>query len=61
MRKALSDYDVTCEDEKTNRMIESLNLFDEIFNSHWFREAKMILFWNKDDLFNVKVRLVSLE
>ena len=45
---AISEYDQLCyEDDKTNRMTEALNLFEEICNSRWFRETSMILFLNK--------------
>ena len=45
---AISEYDqVLYEDENTNRMVEALNLFEEICNSRWFRETSMILFLNK--------------
>jgi len=58
---ALSGYDqVLYEDEKTNRMHEALNLFDEMANSRWFREAAFILFLNKADLFRIKCTKVSL-
>jgi len=58
---AISEYDqVLYEDESTNRMIESLNLFEEICNSRWFRETSMILFLNKRDLFQDKIQNVSL-
>jgi len=58
---AISEYDqVLYEDENTNRMVEALNLFEEICNSRWFRETSMILFLNKRDLFNDKIGKVSL-
>jgi len=58
---AISTYDqVLYEDEKTNRMVEALNLFDEICNSKWFRETAMILFLNKRDIFAEKIQKVSL-
>jgi GTPase SAR1 family protein len=58
---AISEYDqVLYEDENTNRMVEALNLFDEICNSRWFRETAMILFLNKRDLFAEKIQKVSL-
>jgi hypothetical protein len=38
-----------------NRMVESLQLFDEICNSRWFRETSMILFLNKRDVFAEKI------
>ncbi len=58
---AISEYDqVLYEDENTNRIVEALNLFEEICNSRWFRETSMILFLNKRDLFQEKCKKVSL-
>jgi len=58
---ALSEYDqVLFEDEETNRMIEALNLFDEICNYKLFKKTSMILFLNKCDLFAEKIQKVSL-
>lgn len=58
---AISEYDqVLYEDENTNRIVEALNLFEEICNSRWFRETSMILFLNKRDLFADKCKKVSL-
>jgi len=58
---AISEYDqVLYEDENTNRIVEALNLFEEICNSRWFRETAMILFLNKRDLFAEKCQKVSL-
>jgi len=58
---AISEYDqVLYEDENTNRMVEALNLFEEICNSRWFRETAMILFLNKRDLFAEKLQRVPL-
>jgi len=58
---AISAYDqVLYEDDTTNRMQESLTLFDEICNSHWFRDTSMILFLNKRDLFAEKIEKVPL-
>jgi hypothetical protein len=57
---AISEYDqMLYEDENTNRIVEALNLFEEICNSRWFRETSMILFLNKRDLFQDKVRPLS--
>ena len=39
----------------TNAMHETLNLWDEILNSRWFRPTSMILFLNKCDLFKKKL------
>jgi GTPase SAR1 family protein len=59
---AISEYDQVCyEDEETNRMIESLNLFEELANSRWFVNTAMILFLNKQDLFDKKFTEVPLQ
>jgi len=59
---ALSEYDQTLrEDDTQNRMHESLMLFDEICNSHWFRNTTFILFLNKTDLFKEKIQRVDLK
>jgi len=59
---ALSEYDQTLrEDDTQNRMKESLLLFDEINNSHWFRTTTFILFLNKTDLFREKIQTVDLK
>ncbi|KAK3869847.1 hypothetical protein Pcinc_024875 [Petrolisthes cinctipes] len=53
---AMSEYDqVLHEDETTNRMQESLKLFDSICNNKWFTETSIILFLNKKDLFEDKI------
>uniref|UniRef100_A0A1I7ZZC8 G-protein alpha subunit n=1 Tax=Steinernema glaseri TaxID=37863 RepID=A0A1I7ZZC8_9BILA len=58
---AISEYDeVLFEDETTNRMVESLRLFDSICNSRWFFETSMILFLNKKDLFEEKIKRVNI-
>lgn len=58
---ALSEYDQTLrEDGSQNRMKESLLLFDEVVNSHWFRNTAFILFLNKTDLFKEKIQRVDL-
>jgi len=58
---AISEYDqMLYEDETTNRIVEALNLFEEICNSRWFRETSMILFLNKRDLFQEKIKKVPL-
>jgi len=57
----LSEYDLKLfEDEKMNRMEETLNLFDEICNSRWFHDTAIILFLNKCDVFEVKIKKVPL-
>eukprot|EP01087_Luapelamoeba_hula_P007340 TRINITY_DN1799_c0_g1_i1.p1 TRINITY_DN1799_c0_g1~~TRINITY_DN1799_c0_g1_i1.p1 ORF type:complete len:352 (-),score=67.93 TRINITY_DN1799_c0_g1_i1:115-1170(-) len=59
---ALSEYDQTLrEDDTTNRMKESLMLFEEITNSPWFETTAFILFLNKLDLFKEKITSVDLK
>eukprot|EP01029_Cantina_marsupialis_P030750 TRINITY_DN842_c0_g1_i2.p1 TRINITY_DN842_c0_g1~~TRINITY_DN842_c0_g1_i2.p1 ORF type:complete len:371 (-),score=103.58 TRINITY_DN842_c0_g1_i2:409-1521(-) len=57
---ALSEYDqVLYEDSSVNRMAEALTLFEEICNCRWFRDTDIILFLNKRDLFEDKIKRVS--
>mmetsp|Transcript_9383 Transcript_9383/g.16437 ORF Transcript_9383/g.16437 Transcript_9383/m.16437 type:complete len:373 (+) Transcript_9383:307-1425(+) len=52
---AISEYDqVLYEDKTQNRLVEAIELFDEICNSKWFVETSIILFLNKRDLFEDK-------
>jgi len=58
---ALSEYDLKLyEDDTTNRMHESLKLFKEICNTKWFANTSMILFLNKKDLFEDKIKKIDL-
>lgn len=58
---ALSEYDLKLfEDDETNRMQESLRLFKEMCNLMWFKNTAMILFLNKRDLYEEKIRRVPL-
>ncbi|KAI1290870.1 Guanine nucleotide-binding protein G(i) subunit alpha [Halotydeus destructor] len=58
---ALSGYDlVLAEDEEVNRMIESMTLFDSICNNTWFVKTSIILFLNKKDLFEDKIKRTPL-
>ena len=53
---ALSGYDMTLtEDDTTNRMEESLNLFQAICVNKFFDSSSIVLFLNKLDLFTEKV------
>nr|AAL11437.1 G-protein alpha subunit 1 [Phytophthora palmivora] len=57
---ALSEYDQSLyEDASTNRMIEAITLFDEIINNKFFLNSAMILFLNKKDLFQDKIKKVD--
>ena len=54
---AISEYDLTLEeDEETNRMVESMSLFDSICNNKLFAKKSMVLFLNKTDLFREKIQ-----
>ena len=53
---ALSGYDMTLvEDGTTNRMEESLNLFQAICTNKFFDDSSIISFLNKVDLFTEKI------
>ena len=53
---SLSGYDMTLtEDGTTNRMEESLNLFQSICVNKFFDQSSIILFLNKLDLFTEKI------
>lgn len=53
---SLADYDLLLyEDSTTNRMIESLILFEEICNARWFSKSSFIVFFNKRDIFADKI------
>ena len=48
------------EDATVNRMVEALDLFEEVSNSKWFQKTNMILFLNKRDLFMEKIKKTSI-
>ncbi|KAI8834837.1 guanine nucleotide binding protein, alpha subunit [Chytriomyces cf. hyalinus JEL632] len=53
---AINSYDQICfEDDSTNRMVESMNLFASICNHPMFKKTAMIIFMNKIDLFRAKL------
>eukprot|EP00118_Oscarella_pearsei_P000611 m.5375 g.5375 ORF g.5375 m.5375 type:complete len:361 (+) comp13013_c0_seq1:132-1214(+) len=53
---ALSGYDMTLyEDGTTNRLEESLTLFQAICNNRFFMKTSVVLFLNKVDLFREKI------
>lgn len=55
---ALSEYDQALfEDATANRMTEAVTLFGEICNNKVFQESSMILFLNKKDLFEEKIKV----
>lgn len=58
---ALSGYDMKLyEDQETNRIHESRDLFDAICNNKFFTKTSMILFLNKTDLFSKKIAATPL-
>jgi len=58
---ALSEYDqVLYEDEDVNRMTESINLFDQTCNNKVFKGKTIIIFLNKRDIFQEKIKKVPL-
>jgi len=53
---AISEYDQLCyEDNETNRVLEALDLFEDIANSEWFADIDIVLFLNKSDLLKEKI------
>jgi GTPase SAR1 family protein len=59
---SLSEYNQKCyEDDVTNRMLESLDLFDEQINGEFFKDKPIILFLNKYDLFKIKIQEFPLK
>ncbi|KAL8212276.1 UNVERIFIED_CONTAM: Guanine nucleotide-binding protein G(t) subunit alpha-1 [Gekko kuhli] len=58
---ALSTYDmVLVEDNKVNRMHESLHLFNSICNHRYFATTSIVLFLNKKDIFQEKIKKAHL-
>lgn len=49
------------EDRQTNRLSESLNIFETIVNNRVFSNVSVILFLNKTDLLEEKVKHVSIK
>ncbi|XP_062388707.1 guanine nucleotide-binding protein subunit alpha-13b [Sardina pilchardus] len=57
-----SEYDqVLMEDRQTNRLTESLSIFETIVNNRVFSNVSIILFLNKTDLLEEKVKTVSIK
>ncbi|TRZ00350.1 hypothetical protein DNTS_002867 [Danionella cerebrum] len=57
-----SEYDqVLMEDRQTNRLTESLNIFETIVNNRAFTNVSVILFLNKTDLLEEKVKTVNIK
>ncbi len=55
-------YDLMLEEDcSVNRMHESIKLFGDIINNQWFQSTSIILFLNKKDLFEQKIKKVDLK
>ena len=58
---ALSEYDqVLFEDATANRMTEAVSLFGELCNNKVFQSSSMIIFLNKKDLYEEKIKDVHI-
>jgi len=54
---SLSGYDQCLfEDKDANQMQDAMAIWDSICHSQWFKQTSIILFLNKNDLFEEKVR-----
>ena len=59
---SLTGYDLVLEeDENVNRMAESMKLFASICNNRWFVDTCVIIFLNKTDLFEEKIKVSPLK
>ena len=57
---SLSEYNQLCyEDESTQRLNESLFLFEDVCNNRWFKDTDIILFLNKTDVFKDKIETLK--
>ncbi|KAG6915633.1 hypothetical protein DXG01_010634 [Tephrocybe rancida] len=53
---SLSGYDqCLVEDRDANQMQDAMTIWDSICHSQWFKQTSVILFLNKDDLFQKKI------
>ena len=58
---SLNEYNMPLdEDPGQNAMTESMNIFESIINSVFFKDKQIILFLNKIDLFREKIKLHPL-
>jgi G-protein alpha subunit len=58
---AMSEFDQGLfEDASTNRMVEAIELFREICHNPYFERSSIILFLNKKDLFEQKLRTTDI-
>ncbi|EFC45427.1 predicted protein, partial [Naegleria gruberi] len=58
---SLSEYNQVCyEDDRSNRMKESLLLFEEIVNASCFENVPIFLVFNKKDVFLHKIQYFDI-
>jgi len=56
---AISDFDqLMYEDQKTNRIQDSMDQFSETINNKWFIDTPIVLFFNKQDVLEDKLKTV---
>ncbi|KAF8206795.1 guanine nucleotide binding protein, alpha subunit [Mycena galopus ATCC 62051] len=54
---SLSGYDqCLVEDRDANQMQDAMTIWDSICHSQWFKQTSIILFLNKNDLFEAKIK-----
>lgn len=53
-------FQVLMEDRRTNRLVESMNIFETIVNNKLFLNVSIILFLNKTDLLVEKIRTADI-
>ena len=59
---AVSEYDqVLAEDLSTNRLKESLDLFGQLINNSFFKNTDVLIFLNKTDLLEEKLKTKALK
>ena len=57
-----SEYDQKLlEDRRTNRLVESQNIFETIVNNECFKRVAIILFFNKTDLLEQKIYVKNIK
>jgi GTPase SAR1 family protein len=58
---AISEFDqLLYEDDKTNRLDEAIKVFENTINSQWLKNTPIIIFFNKFDVLEEKLKTVKL-
>ena len=58
--QAIANYAEWRSDYSRDNVTDTLMLFDEICNSRWFQNTAMILYLNKRDLFEKKIKIKNI-